>query len=203
MTTFEELSRNYHGFLDGRITVVSADGTTMRMLFECDCWRETRRRQFEFIFQDVAECTVVPAAIDAIDLGASHPLLWDHNLAHCSLFFYSAPADPESIIGRLYEAHARLFGGWRDMGRYVKATTATLRAGFGLLAEGPGNLIAEYARVVEGVMRCSRLTRRTPAGGYAIALFDDCYAVCRSVAAIEHTAVAGGSASTSVGAVAS
>jgi hypothetical protein len=187
MITFEELSEAVYEDLNGRIVTVSADDKAYSIFFECDDWRDhTRRRRFEMVFEEVPEATARPSESGSLHIADEHPVLWQHNDGHVSMFFSSAPSQPLELIGQLYEAHTRLLGGWRELADYLHASSELLVSGHGLLAKGPRRVIDEYARVVGDKLRHSIVHGYTPRGGYRVVLFDECYVVCRRVSVVEH-----------------
>lgn len=186
MITFDELSEAVYEDLNGRIVTVSTDDKEYHVLFECDDWRDyDRRRRFELVFEDVPEATARPSATGGLLAADEHPILWQHNDEHVSLFFSSAPSEPTELVGRLYEAHTRLLGDWRALAEYLHANSQLLRGGHGLLAQGPKRVIDEYASVVGDTLRYSIVHGHTPRGGYRVVLFDECYVVFREVSVIE------------------
>jgi hypothetical protein len=138
------------------------------------------------VFDDVPEATATPSSCGSFHVADDHPLLWQHNDESVSMFFSSASPEPFALLGRLHEAHAALFGGWRELSAYWDAGSELLRVGYGRLADGPRRAINEYARVVGETLRYSIVQGHTPRGGYRVVLFDECYVVCRSVSVIEH-----------------
>ncbi len=190
MITFEELSEAVYEDLNGRIVSVSTDQETYHVLFECDDWRDNdRRRRFEFVFRDVPEATATPSASGNIQAAHEHPLLWQYNDEHVSMFFSAPPSQPLELLGSLYEAHTRLLGGWRELGDYLHASSELLHGGHGLFAKGPKRVIDDYSRVVGERLHHSIVRGHTPRGGYQVVLFDECYVVCQSVAVVEHEEV--------------
>jgi hypothetical protein len=187
MITFEELSEAVYEDLNGRITAVSADQQAYHVFFECDDWRDhDRRRHFELVLGDVPEATATPSASGDIQAAHEHPILWQHNDEHVSMFFSSSPSQPLELLGALYEAHTRLVGGWRELGDYLHTTSELLRGGHGLFAQGPRRIIEDYARVAGESLRHSIVHGHSSPGGYQVVLFDECYVVCRSVSVVEH-----------------
>ncbi len=191
MITFEELSEAVYEDLNGRIATVCTSEKGYHVFYECDDWVDyDRRRRFELVFEGVPEATATPSDCGSIHATSEHPLLWDHNEEHVFMFFSSAPCDPFELVGRLYEAHAHLLGGWRAFANYLHADSELLHSGFGLLAEGPRRVIDEYAKVIGDALRYSIVHGHTPRGEFRGVLFDECYVIFRSVSVIEHELVA-------------
>ncbi len=187
LMTIDELSESFYEDLNGHIVTVGMDDAEYRVFFECDDWRDyTTRRRFEIIFEDVAEVTVSPSGCGFIQASGEHPLLWQHNADSFSMFLSSAPSEPFEVLGRIYEAHARLLAGWREMSDYWHADSQLLLGGFGLLADGPRPVIDEYAKVISGALCYSIVHSHRPSGGYRLALFDKSYVIFRRVSVIEH-----------------
>jgi len=186
MITFKELSEAVYEDLNGHIVTVSDDDKGYRILFRCNDWHDLKKtRQFELVFDGVQESNATPSASGGLRLLEEHPLLWQHNSEHVSMFFSSAPSRPLEMIGHLYEAHTRLFGRWREFTDYLRADLELLRGGQGLLARGPKRAIQEYAKVIGNELRHSIVQGHTPRGGYRVVVFDECYVVCRDVSVIE------------------
>jgi hypothetical protein len=185
--TFDELSESVYEDLNGSIATVSTDARTYRVIFECDDWCDCdRRRRFELVFDDVPEATATPSSCGSLHVADEHPLLWQHNDESVSMFFSTASPDPFALLGRLHEAQAALFSGWRELSAYWRAGSELLRCGNGRLADGPRRAIDEYARVVGDTLRYSIVNGHTPRGGYRVVLFNRRYVICRSVSVIEH-----------------
>jgi hypothetical protein len=191
MITFDELSEAVYEDLNGRIVSVSTDQQAHHVLFECDDWRRDHdgQRRFELVFRDVPEATATPSVSGGIHAAHEHPLLWQHNDEHVSMFFSSSPSQPLELLGALYEAHSRLLGGWRELGDYLHASSELLRGGHGLFAKGPKRIIDDYSRVVGDRLHHAIVHGHTPRGGYQVVLFDECYVICQSVSVVEHEEV--------------
>lgn len=182
MITLEELCEGVYEDLNGRVVAVKSDLDTYRVTFECDDWNDCeQRRRFEFAFNDVPESTVTPSYCDSLETFNAHPLLWRHNEEHAEVYFSSAPSNPMELIGRLYEAHERLFGGWRRL----HADSMMLEGGHGLLAKGPKQAVNEYLAAIGDSLCYSIVSGHTPKGGYRIMLFDNDYVVYRDVEVVE------------------
>jgi hypothetical protein len=192
MITFDELSQAVYEDLEGEVLSVTKDGQALRIIFECDDWRNHKgRSRFELLCDGVAESTATPSQSGTVHLSEEDPLLWQHNEENVSLFFSSAPSEPFELLGRLYDAHVRLFGGWsqwsasREFRDYWHADADLLRAGNGRLAEGPKCVIDEYVKVIGNRLRYSIVHGYTPSQAHRVLLFSECYVVCRSVAVTE------------------
>jgi hypothetical protein len=185
--TFDELSEAVYEDLNGRIVTVSADGASYDVIFECDDWQTgSRRRRFALQFDDVRESTATPGSSGNLKMESQHPLLWNHNDEHAEMYFSSAPAAPDDLVGLLYAAHNRLFAGWRALSDCLRASPQLLRAGNGMFAKGPRRIIEEYATAVGDKLRYTIVPGHTPKGGYRVVLFDECYVICRNVTVLEH-----------------
>jgi hypothetical protein len=188
MIGFEELCDSIHEDLNGRINLVAWDRERYRVEFECDDWENyDRRRRFDLLFSDMPEATVAPSLSDSITVLDSHPLLWQHNEPHQSMFFSSRPPNPRELVGRLYEVHQRLFGHWRSLADCLHADAELLSKGHGLLAQGPQPVIEEYAKAIGDQLRHSILSAYVPRGGYQLALFDSAFVVFREVHVTERS----------------
>lgn len=185
--TFDELSLAVHEELNARIVAVTLDDTAYRVRFNCDDWQgRDMRRRFELICDDVQESTATPSDLYSLRAASDHPLLWNYNDDHLTMYFSSAPPDPMALVGQLYEAHSRLLNGWRQLSDYLYADSALMQQGYGQFAKGPRRVIEEYARVVGDQCRFSMIQGHTPRGGCRIVLFGDLFVVCRGVSVVEH-----------------
>ncbi len=173
---------------NGLITSVSSDESGYHVVFSFDDWRGVgKARRFDLVFHDVAESTARPSASMDFFVEVDHPLLWNHNIEQSSIYFSSAPEEPDTLIGQLYEAHGRLLGRSRALASYLNADASLLRLGYGLLAVGPAIVVDAYARVVNDRLRYSIVRTHTPKGGYRVAMFDECFVVFRELEIFELT----------------
>jgi hypothetical protein len=186
MITLEKLCESVYEDLNGRVIAVQSDLDTYRVIFECDDWNDyEQRRRFEFAFSVVLESTVTPSYCDCLEVLDDHPILWRHNNEHFEAYFSSSPSNPLELIGRLYEAHERQFGGWRQLDEYLHANSVILAGGHGLLAKGPKQVVDEYLAAIGDRLRYSIVRGHTPQGGCRIMLFDNYYVVFRDVEVVE------------------
>jgi hypothetical protein len=186
MIGFEELCDAVYEDLNGRINLVAWEMERYRIQFECDDWETyDRRRQFDLLFSDVPEAIATPSLSDSLEALDNHPLLWQHNEPHQSMFFSSRPPNPSELVGRLYEVHQRLFGTRRHLADYLHADAELLSNGHGLLAQGPKPLIEEYVKAIGDQLRHSILPSFVPRGGFRLALFDTSFVVYGKVEVVE------------------
>ena len=182
---FEELSEQVYEDLNGRVTAIIKEDRTYQVIFECDDWLSPdRQRRFTLEFENVAEFHVIPRECGTIRTAVDHPLLWDHNEKHSSIYFSSSPDNPAEFLGLLYSAHQSLLSGWRPLGQYLHAGLSLLQKGDGLLAEGPTRVIEAYASVANGRVRYSIIHNHTPRGGYQIVFFEEDYIICQALPVI-------------------
>jgi hypothetical protein len=187
MITLEELCEGVYEDLNGRVSAVECGSDTCRVTFECDDWNgDERRRRFEIAFREVAESTVTPSYCDSLVTLNDHPLLWRHNEEHAEAYFSSEPSNPIEIVGRLYEAHEQLFGGWRRLDEYLHADSVMLAGGHGLLARGPKQVVNGYLAAIGNSLRYSIVRGHTPQGSKQVMLFDDHYVVFQEAEVVEH-----------------
>ncbi len=140
---FEELSEQVYEDLNGYINAVIKKERTYQVIFECDDWlNPAQRRRFILEFENVAEFHITPGDCGAMYTTTDHPLLWDHNEVHDSIYFSSSPDNPAEFLGLLYSAHCSLLKDWRPFNRYVYVNLSSLQRGDGLLAEGPRDACA-------------------------------------------------------------
>ena len=192
--TIKELSKAVYEDLNGRIVSVSDEEETYRIVFECDDWESHNKpRRFVLSFFDVPEATATPSFSGGVQVTDDHPLLWNHNEEHVSLFFSSVATNPMELMCELYEGHSRLLDGQRKLTDYLHADRRLLNLGHGLMAQGPRRVIEEYAKIIGDRLRYSIVQGYKPRGGYRVALFDECFVVFRenSVAELSIAAATG------------
>jgi hypothetical protein len=186
MITLEELCEGVYEDLNGRVVSVESDLDTYRVIFECDDWKDhEQRRRFGISFKDVPESNATPSYCDSLETLNDHPILWRHNDEYVEAYFSSVPSNPVELIGRLYEAHERLFGGWRRLDEYLHANSAMLAGGHGMLVKGPKQAVDEYLAAIGDSLRYSIVRGHTPKGDCRIMLFDNNYVVYRDVEIVE------------------
>ncbi|MGM8226947.1 hypothetical protein ACSV5M_10215 [Cellvibrio sp. ARAG 10.3] len=186
----EELEEELYEDLNGRITAVDFTNDLV-IRFQCDCWREANTvRKFQITCHGVKESSAQPSSVGGISFIEEHPLLWNHNEPHGYLYYSSAPKNRHEILGRLWESHQKIFGGWRPLSDYVHTNHAGnfidfCQGGYGQLAHGPKCLLEEYQNVVSGLIKANYVASYRPTGNAKLLVFDDCFVVCDSVTLTE------------------
>lgn len=102
----------------------------------------------------------------SMDWNDDHPLLWDYNDLQASLYFSNSPADRYKlywdlnyITKSLYESYGGLDKFLNTEVEFAKLMTST----YGLLANGPKQLLTEYAKCLEKHdMKYSIISEREP-----------------------------------------
>lgn len=186
----EELSENLYEDLNGRISgVESSDNLIIQ--FECDDWNGFEStRFFKIICEDVVESDVYPTNTSNVEYNKTHILLWDHNEPRGSLFYSSEPKSKHELLGKIWEIHEELHGGWRPLTDYLNTYNSGTKIGFcegsnGLLANGSKPLLEQFQIAIDNYIKNNLVISFTPKGGYKALVFDECFAICKSVKVIE------------------
>ncbi|RFA26233.1 hypothetical protein CAI21_17280 [Alkalilimnicola ehrlichii] len=188
----ETLSEKVYEDLNGRITSVE-DSEGIVIYFLCDDWNGfSSSRVFQIQCFDVKESDIQPTFSGGVLFTAQHPLLWNHNETHGYLYYSSEPANRYEILGRVWEAHEKVFGGWRPLTDYANTYHAGQFIEFckgthGQLAQGPRSVLDAYQSAVAGLLETKFVASFTPEGGYKALVFDTCFVICKSVAVTELT----------------
>ncbi len=183
----EELSENIYEDLNGRITAVDFSDDLV-IDFQCDDYNF--KRLFKITCQGVKESEVQPSASGVIDYTDTHPLLWNHNEPQGYLYYSSEAKNRYEILGRVWEAHERVFGGWRPLAEFANTYHAGQFIEFctgsnGQLAQGPKPLMELYQSSVDGHIKTNYVFSYNPDGGYKVLMFDTCFVICKSVVVAE------------------
>lgn len=182
----EELTKELYDDLNGRITAVD-HSSELIIYFRCNDWRHQQEtRHFKITCHDVQESNIQPSPSDEIEFTDTHPLLWKHNEPHGYLYYSSAPENRYDILGRIWEAHEKAFGGWHPLTDfaniyYSDQTMEFCKGSNGQLASGPKPLLDLYQSAIGNRIRTNQVTSYTPSGGYKALIFDSCFVVCKSV----------------------
>lgn len=186
----EELSENLYEDLNGRITGVKFSDSLI-IQFQCDDWNDYEStRYFKIICEGVVESDVYPTNTCNVEYDESHILLWDHNESRGSLFYSSEANNRHELLGKLWEMHEKLHGGWRPLTDYINIYNSGTKIGFcegthGLIANGPKPLLEQFQIAIGNHIKNNLVISFTPEGGYKALIFDDCFAICKSVKVIE------------------
>ena len=191
--TFEELSQSILEHLEGRIVAVDHQAGVSVIRLQClDGNPGCPLREFDLEFSEVVETDVLPSECGSISACDEHPLLWDHNQQHASMYFSSVPERPFELLGRLYQAHECLLEGWRPLSDYLYAKFDRAEVGYGLFAQGPRRVMEAYSEAVSGLVLNSIVPGHTPSGGKKgkkVVFFDKQFVICREVSVIERSRV--------------
>ena len=186
----EELSENLYEDLNGRITAVDyADDLVI--YFQCDDWNDYEKgREFKITCKNVAESEIKPLSSGEVEFTDTHQLLWNHNEPHGYLYYSSEPKNRYELLGRIWEAHEKVFGGWRPLTEYANTYNAGqfiefCKGGSGLLAQGPKSILETYQQAIVGKIETNYVPSYEPEGGCKALVFDDCFVICKSVAVEE------------------
>ena len=80
-----------------------------------------------------------------------HVAIRQHRDPHRAVFFTGRPADPDVVIGRLWNRHRAVVGDWVPFERYMNSLCELrelLIAGAGKICDGPNFLVECYAEVL-------------------------------------------------------
>ncbi len=186
----EELSENLYDDLNGRILTV--DYTDDLVIdFQCDDWNDPEvSRHFRIICHGVKETEILPCVSGEVEFTSSHQLLWSYNEQQGYLYYTSKPENRYELLGRIWEAHEKVLGGWRSLADFANTydvghAIAFCEGSNGLLARGPKPLMDIYKVAVDNYIHTNFVPSHTPEGGYKALVFDTCYVICKSVAVEE------------------
>ena len=185
--TFEELSEEMYEDLCGFVRSVESSPTgeyIVKLEFDSS-WDGGKRRFVTLSFTDVAETSCDTGFCGSVCCYEEHVLLLNHNCRHESVYFSTAPDDSEKIIGRVYSAHCKKFGNWRNLGDYWHANEENLDSGNGLLFRGPSLIGDVYCEALAGSLSFSRISGHTPSGGYIAYFIDNHFVLAKSVRLFE------------------
>lgn len=185
-----ELSEKLYEDLNGQITNVDYSNGLV-IYFQCDDWNDYETtRYFQIACHDVKESDLPPSASGELVFTDTHPLLWNSNKPHGYLYYSSAPNNRYEILGRIWEAHEKLFGGWRLLSDFVNTYSEGESIGFcngayGLLAQGPLPLMELYQSAVQQYIKTNIIASYNPEGDYRALVFDTGFVICKSVEVVE------------------
>ncbi|MGF1868265.1 hypothetical protein L4D15_23960 [Enterovibrio norvegicus] len=186
----EELSERLYDDLNGRITAVDYSDDLV-IDFQCNDWNDYGvTRYFKITCHGVTESEVRPSVSSEIEFTDSHQLLWNHNEPNGYLYYSSEPENKYEILGRIWEAHEKLFGGWRPLTDFANTYNAGQFIEFckgsnGQLAHGPKPLMELYQSAVLNRIRTNFVPSYNPEGGGMALVFDTCFVICKSVTVAE------------------
>jgi len=186
----EELSNELYEYLNGRITAVDYTDDLI-IHFQCDDWKDYEvTRLFKITCHGVKESEVQPSASGEVEFTEAHQLLWNHNESHGYLYYSSEPENRYEILGRIWEVHEKLFGGWRPLTDFANTYYAGQFIEFckgsnGQLAHGPKPLLELYQSAVVNKLKTNYVPSRNLEGGYRALVFDTCFVICKSVVVAE------------------
>ena len=186
----EELSKKVYEDLNGRITAVDYTNELI-IYFQCDDWKDYEvSKKFKITCNTVLESEVQPSPSGEIVFTEEHQLLWKHTEPHGYLYYTSEPESRYEILGRIWEAHEKAFGGWRPLTEYANTYNTGqfiefCSGGNGLLAQGPKPLLELYQQAIDGKVQTNYVPSYKPEGEAKALVFDDCFVICKSLAVEE------------------
>lgn len=102
---------------------------------------------------DARERLIRSNVFSNMEIFEDHILLSQYTQDRCEVYFRGNSCEyKSSIIGDLYIAHKRIVRGWIPFGKYMNeldGQTNLLESGFGMIADGPQNIVLEYAKVLD------------------------------------------------------
>ena len=102
---------------------------------------------------DAKERLIKSNIFSNMEVFEEHILLSQYVQDRCELYFRGNSYESKSsIIGDLYIAHKKIVKGWIPFGEYINEIDGQvnlLEDGFGMIADGPQNIISEYAKVLD------------------------------------------------------
>ncbi|PSF30524.1 hypothetical protein C7H19_23720 [Aphanothece hegewaldii CCALA 016] len=121
---------------------------------------------WQVICSGVREDFLLMGYCDGLELTDSHVLLWPHKQLRTSTSFYGTAENPLAVVGALYDKHREMIGDWIPFHRFLNPNVslkALIAGGYGMLAEGPEQLIVAYEEVMRSYgFSTSHLDPRTP-----------------------------------------
>lgn len=182
----ENLINEVYEDLNAEITVVESDDH-LTVYFECDDWtHENVIRKFKITCLSAIESTVVKSFVGRIDFSNSDPILWNHNEEHGSLYYTSEFENNYELLGRLWEAHEKAFGGLRPLSESLNIdnsgqSIAFCKGSYGQLARGPRSILNVYKLAIGNRIKTNLVSSYKPEGGYVALFFDRSFVICKSV----------------------
>jgi hypothetical protein len=98
------------------------------------------------------ESNISPNHYYDLSVAEDHVVLWHYTSPHTLMSFYGKVEDPISVVGALYERHFALVEGWIPFHKYLNSglpLSELIRGSFGMLAEGPDQLVLAYEEVMQ------------------------------------------------------
>ena len=98
------------------------------------------------------ESNISPSQYYDLSVAQDHVLLWHYTRPHILASFYGKVDDPLSVVGALYEQHFELVEEWIPFHKYLNSglpLSELIRGSFGMLAEGPEQLVLAYEEVMQ------------------------------------------------------
>ncbi|GAA3913161.1 hypothetical protein GO495_24785 [Chitinophaga oryziterrae] len=113
---------------------------------------ETREEKWRIYLIGYLSGHISTATSFYVDLKKDHPLLWDYNNIQASLYFNGQPDDFYRLYWDLHNIHTSLYGSYNTIDKYLNEVgqlDKLLKSGYGLLANGPKNLLVKFAECLE------------------------------------------------------
>ncbi len=181
----EDLIKEVYEDLNAKITAVESNDH-LTVYFECDDWaNENVVRKFKITCLSAIESTVVKSYVGLMDFTNSDPVLWNHNEEHGYLYYTSEFENNYELLGRLWEAHEKVFGGLRPLSEYINMYNSGdyiefCKGSYGLLAQGPKPILNVYELAIANRIQTKFVPSYEPEGGYSALFFDNLFIVCKS-----------------------
>ncbi|MBV8656988.1 MAG: hypothetical protein JO142_04100 [Burkholderiales bacterium] len=182
----EDLSKYLYEDLNGQVDSIAQGNRGLLITLECDDWEiHGGRRRFLLVCADVRECTLTVGPVGWVKFFTEHPVLLEHNSEHSELMFSSAPGNSYEVIGRLQEAHGKVYGHWRLLSEHLNANHEILSGGHGLVARGPHLVMQKYAAAIDSLLKVNIVHSYKPKTEFRALVFDEQFLVCNYVDVIE------------------
>jgi len=187
----EELSNKLYDDLNGVITLIDNTNDSLIIYLECDDWNNFDiLRKFKIVCHNVVDIEIQPSPTGEIEFIDSDPLLWDYNEPHGSLFYSSKSNNRYEILGKIWEAHQKVFSDWKPLTKYANIYRQGEILEFckdnkGQLASGPKPLLDRYKKALDDKIKINYVQSYKPEGGYRLLAFDSGYVVCKNVEVTE------------------
>lgn len=106
-------------------------------------------RKWEIKVAGFKECKIDLIKDDGeIEILTDHPLLWKYNDVQSGLYFYGTCSDPYNLLLELYQVNEKLYEGYHNFTDIKRLDRLLLQPG-GLIANGPKQLLEQYAALLE------------------------------------------------------
>lgn len=118
---------------------------------EGDFDREEEPQIWKISCHDFVKRCIYDDFFNSFAIFEEHALLWSYKQPKGSLYFKGTTKDVSGLIGELYLKHLNITDDWIPFSEFLNDMVdikELITGGYGLLAEGPMNIIKEYSEVL-------------------------------------------------------